>query len=216
MHKFVDEKDIKNKEALLGALSSFIRGLNHDIKQEFLTKRDGAEFLRLILEEQSVSSRLQKKVIFLINNLISNHQLSKDIFMKPEFLKIYFDIIKASSDYLDDAQHRDIRENALRILGHSKSKMSSECSLILKKHRDVLAKSLETCNNQDKKDLYDEEMKLLTTVIQKELDKEKKYSADVLGHSYFNKNEIPSAIYYYTKHCNMEVKNAAEIYVYKA
>ena len=55
MHKFVDEKDIKNKEALLGALSSFIRGLNHDIKQEFLTKRDGAEFLRLILEEQSVS-----------------------------------------------------------------------------------------------------------------------------------------------------------------
>ena len=70
MHKFVEEKEDANKEAIFGALSSFIRGLTHGIIEEFITKKNGAEFLQLILKDKTVSPRLQKKVLFFINNLV--------------------------------------------------------------------------------------------------------------------------------------------------
>ena len=58
MNKFVEEKVIKNKEAIFGALSSFIRGLSKTIKQEFIQQRNGIEFLVLILQEKTISMRL--------------------------------------------------------------------------------------------------------------------------------------------------------------
>lgn len=41
MNKFVEETNIKNKEAVFGALSSFIRGLNKDVKREFISNKNG-------------------------------------------------------------------------------------------------------------------------------------------------------------------------------
>jgi len=72
MTKLVEEKNIKNKEAIFGALSSFIRGVNLTVKTEFITNRNGVEFLALILLEKTISLRLQKKVLFLINELVGS------------------------------------------------------------------------------------------------------------------------------------------------
>jgi len=52
MMKFVDEKDQKNKEAVLGALSSFLRAENFNSKREFIGKMGGLSFLTSILKEK--------------------------------------------------------------------------------------------------------------------------------------------------------------------
>jgi len=41
MVKFVDESEQRNKEAVLGALSSFLRAENFNSKREFIGKMDG-------------------------------------------------------------------------------------------------------------------------------------------------------------------------------
>jgi len=41
MSKFVEEKTAKNKEACIGSLSSFLRGMNYKSKREFVEARNG-------------------------------------------------------------------------------------------------------------------------------------------------------------------------------
>jgi len=41
MPKFVQEEDMKNREAVIGALSSFIRSENFTGKREFISKMGG-------------------------------------------------------------------------------------------------------------------------------------------------------------------------------
>jgi len=52
MMKFVDEKEQKNKEAVLGALSSFLRAENFNSKREFIGKMAGLQFLTSILNDK--------------------------------------------------------------------------------------------------------------------------------------------------------------------
>jgi len=52
MMKFVDEQELKNKEAVLGALSSFLRAENFNSKREFIGKMEGLSFLTSILKEK--------------------------------------------------------------------------------------------------------------------------------------------------------------------
>jgi hypothetical protein len=53
MTKFVEEQDAKNKEAVFGALSSFLRAENFNSKREFVKKMAGLPFLASsILNEQ--------------------------------------------------------------------------------------------------------------------------------------------------------------------
>jgi hypothetical protein len=51
MLQFVKEENLKNKEGVLGALSSFLRADNFHSKREFINKRGGLQFLAAILHE---------------------------------------------------------------------------------------------------------------------------------------------------------------------
>lgn len=73
MPKFVQEEDIKNREAVIGALSSFIRSENFVGKREFISKMGGLQFLSATLHEKNnQSDRLLKKVLILMYDLLLN------------------------------------------------------------------------------------------------------------------------------------------------
>jgi len=72
MGTFVRETDMKNKEAIFGALSSFLRSENFIGKREFISKMGGLQFLAATLHEKSNSERLLKKVLFLMYDLVLN------------------------------------------------------------------------------------------------------------------------------------------------
>lgn len=77
MTKFVEEQDAKNKEAVLGALSSFLRAENYEGKKEFIKNKNGLQWLSLVLQDKSLGDRMSKKVLFLINDLVT---LDKEVF----------------------------------------------------------------------------------------------------------------------------------------
>lgn len=58
MNKFAEETSAKTREAAFGALSSFIRGLNADIKKEFIEAKNGVQFLAIVLQDKGISIRL--------------------------------------------------------------------------------------------------------------------------------------------------------------
>ena len=59
MHKFVRETNVKNKEAVVSAVSSFLRGINTDGKRAFLGgEYAGLDFLKQALIESHDSLRL--------------------------------------------------------------------------------------------------------------------------------------------------------------
>jgi len=72
MMKFVDEQEQTNKEAVLGALSSFLRAENFNSKREFIGKMEGLSFLTSILKEKQYSARLIKKCMILMYDLALN------------------------------------------------------------------------------------------------------------------------------------------------
>lgn len=72
MVKFVDEKEQRNKEAVLGALSSFLRAENFNSKREFIGKMGGLQFLGSVLNEKEYSGRLLKKCLILMYDLALN------------------------------------------------------------------------------------------------------------------------------------------------
>jgi len=69
---FVKETDMKNKEAIFGALSSFLRSENFVGKREFISRMGGLQFLAATLHEKSNSERLLKKVLILMYDLVLN------------------------------------------------------------------------------------------------------------------------------------------------
>jgi len=77
MTKFVEEQTPQNKEAVLGALSSFLRAQNYEGKKEFIKSKNGLQWLNLVLQDKSMSARMSKKVLFLINDLVT---LDKSVF----------------------------------------------------------------------------------------------------------------------------------------
>lgn len=68
MGQFFIETDTSNKEAVFGALSSFLR-CNSEGKDLFISNK-GLEWIEHILLDQSMSARMQKKVLFLINDMV--------------------------------------------------------------------------------------------------------------------------------------------------
>ena len=71
MNKFFSEDSMANKEAVIGALSSFLRATNYAGKKEFIDNHGGLQFLLAILQEEGSSTRLLRKVCFLINDIVS-------------------------------------------------------------------------------------------------------------------------------------------------
>lgn len=77
MKQFFTEKEDLNREACFGALSSFLRANNFNGKKEFIVKHGGLQFLLEILKDKESSIRLQKKVVFLLNDIV---QTDSEIF----------------------------------------------------------------------------------------------------------------------------------------
>lgn len=75
--QFCNETNVKNKEAIFSALSSFIRADNFSAKLRFIKEFDGLEFLSSLLcdELAGESIRLYKKLLILICDLVTNDEL---------------------------------------------------------------------------------------------------------------------------------------------
>jgi len=121
--KFVDEEEQANKEAVLGALSSFLRAENFNSKREFIGKMGGLSFLTTILKEKSYSTRLIKKCMILMYDLALNDD---NIFEEsPRMVRENFadnatdrlvEILVEAGQQLDNAQLWDTRSYSLNLL----------------------------------------------------------------------------------------------------
>ena len=75
MQQFVKEEPLKAKEAVIGALSAFLRGDNFNSKREFIEKYGGLKFLSAIImddQNEQTTYRLIKKVLFLAYDFCLN------------------------------------------------------------------------------------------------------------------------------------------------
>eukprot|EP00343_Euplotes_focardii_P007816 CAMPEP_0205819472 /NCGR_PEP_ID=MMETSP0206-20130828/1858_1 /ASSEMBLY_ACC=CAM_ASM_000279 /TAXON_ID=36767 /ORGANISM="Euplotes focardii, Strain TN1" /LENGTH=342 /DNA_ID=CAMNT_0053113109 /DNA_START=6 /DNA_END=1034 /DNA_ORIENTATION=- len=70
MYQYIKESDEKNKEQVIGALSSLIRTSEAAIKSEFFREMEGLDWLRQIILDENTSKRTLKKVYFLLYDLI--------------------------------------------------------------------------------------------------------------------------------------------------
>jgi len=125
MHQYTREDVAKVKEALLGVVSSFLRGPNYESKIDFLSNYNGLEFLINIISDEDSSLRLIKKALFFLYDLVINDD---HIFRKedPTFVRRNLSqnkelLMKMVKDYLlesdlDNKQTLDMREYVLRIL----------------------------------------------------------------------------------------------------
>lgn len=75
MTKFVEENEDMNKEAVFGALSSFLRAENFNSKREFINKMGGLQFLASSILNENFSVRLQKKILILMYDLVLNDEM---------------------------------------------------------------------------------------------------------------------------------------------
>ena len=65
-HQYVRESNVKNREAVIGALSSFLRGINTDGKREFIKEFEGIGFLTGAIQDARDHVRLSKKLVLLL------------------------------------------------------------------------------------------------------------------------------------------------------
>lgn len=73
--KFCTEDKIENREAAMGAISSFLRADNFNSKREFIGKMGGLQFLAQTLnDKENASVRLTKKVTILMYDLALNDE----------------------------------------------------------------------------------------------------------------------------------------------
>mmetsp|Transcript_31176 Transcript_31176/g.47708 ORF Transcript_31176/g.47708 Transcript_31176/m.47708 type:complete len:130 (+) Transcript_31176:534-923(+) len=125
MYKFIEERESKNKEATLGALSSFLRAKNFEGKREFVGKMGGLHFLAALLLDTKQSLRLHKKVLILLYDLVLNDetivtdvptQVRKTVGEQMDITKRLVALLLEASADLSNGQYWDVRETILRIL----------------------------------------------------------------------------------------------------
>jgi len=85
LQRFGKEKNMRNKEAVFGALSSFIKSENFHGKRQFIEEYNGLEFLASLMNDETASAslRLYKKVLNLALDLVVNDD---GIFKENPFL----------------------------------------------------------------------------------------------------------------------------------
>lgn len=155
MVKFVDEQEQRNKEAVLGALSSFLRAENFNSKREFIGTMDGLQFLGSVLGEKEYSARLLKKCLILMYDLALNDD---NIFEEnPTLVRETFadnivdrlvEILVEAGQQLDNPQFWDTRTYALLILHRIfqvRPALLPTYQEVLTAHKLELAKKLQTC-----------------------------------------------------------------------
>lgn len=159
MGQFFIETEDKNKEAIFGALSSFLRG-NAAAKQLFIQKK-GLEWLQHILLEPKMSPRMQKKVLFLINNMIDDK--TKAFFSSEDNIHRYIELLILAN--LNLTKNWDTRENILLILNQVDKDSLSDYEKILVAHKEKLVLEMNKCKDESM-DLYAKEMRLVQKVIE--------------------------------------------------
>ena len=76
LHQYVRETNVKNREYVMSALSSYLRGINTDGKREFLSDAySGLAFLKAALIQSLGQVRLAKKIMMLLQDLVTNDSL---------------------------------------------------------------------------------------------------------------------------------------------
>ena len=79
MNKILNSPKLSTKEACTSALSSFIRGLNIDIKRKFIDV-DGVEYCLHILKDPHQSDRIKTKILSIVQDLLNyEHNLIENI-----------------------------------------------------------------------------------------------------------------------------------------
>lgn len=85
------EDNIKNKEAVISALSGYIKGNNFSAKRKFIGDNGGLEFLTAVIYDshKNKSLRLAKKALVLMYDLVLN---DANIFedAQPFFVRQFF------------------------------------------------------------------------------------------------------------------------------
>mmetsp|Transcript_15117 Transcript_15117/g.14700 ORF Transcript_15117/g.14700 Transcript_15117/m.14700 type:complete len:134 (+) Transcript_15117:450-851(+) len=125
MGEFLQAQNLKNKESIFMALSSYIRAENFEAKREFLKQYNGIGFLVMALRDPELNSlRLQKRIMFLIYDMvISDEKICEDQSIEPvrktliqsgDFLQ-YMHLLLDSPEFTNN-QKLDLREYALRVL----------------------------------------------------------------------------------------------------
>ena len=120
------EVNVKNREGIISAISSYLRGINTDGKREFLADYSGLTFLKAALHSSVTQIRLSKKLVMLLQDLVINDHLimfggnpcavrnaiSND--------KTFMDILmqQINSGPVDDYQMNDLRDSILSIFEH--------------------------------------------------------------------------------------------------
>ena len=91
-----------NKEAALGALSSQIRSNNFEGKKEFINNYHGLQFIYELLLAKDSSLRLQRKAVFLLNDIINTQadifpdekwKVSDYLRNRPDFITTLVDLL---------------------------------------------------------------------------------------------------------------------------
>jgi len=179
--QFDVETTIQNKEAVFGALSSFIRAENFDGKRRFISEFDGLAFMIQLVtapldtvEKQSL--RLQKKILILINDIVINDDniFSPDPFLvrrafaeSPDLIAELVRILHEAD--LDDIQKLQYREYSLRILFRLHQYMDHvvgpAITPVLFAHRALLSEVIEKNEDPDKCTLFKEELVLVDECI---------------------------------------------------
>ena len=101
MYQFWKEDSIKNKEHVIGALSCFIRTVSHEIKNEFIEKMNGLEWLRQIIIHKNTSNRTLKKIYFVLYDFTVNED-AKVFEDESELTTRWKDFIVQNSDMIDE------------------------------------------------------------------------------------------------------------------
>ena len=165
MTKFVEEKEDKNREAVFGALSSFLRAENFNSKREFINKMGGLQFLASSILNEKYTLRLQKKILILMYDLVLNDEMifeeqptlvRKTLGEQMGVMERLIEILQKSSQEISDNKQWDLREYTLRVLFRifqiCKDKLESNAEF-LTAHIANLSNQMESCQEDDK-DLF--------------------------------------------------------------
>jgi len=141
MGQFFIEAESSNKEAVFGALSSFLRA-NPEGKVLFIANK-GLEWIEHILLDRTMSTRMQKKVLFLINDMVEENV---QFFSAEAVIHRLAELLVLAN--LNLYRNWDTRENILKILASVFNSGDSSAYLpILEKHKTKLQNEMEKCED---------------------------------------------------------------------
>jgi len=181
VNQFHKETNIRNKEAVFGALSSFIRSENFDGKRRFIQDFNGLDFLASLLNDDmaKVSLKLYKKVLLLTNDLVTNDDyiVKNNPFAVREYFVHSQHLTKQLLNNISTQMYAgdlgefkmvDVRQQTLRILFrlHQYSEEFGEEVLpILHRHKEHLVEVIKAAGQADLS-LLKEELELTDKAIE--------------------------------------------------